>query len=78
MPKAATAPRIDYTAYPIETALETECPLDHTPNAETLAAIEEGRAMLAGKLPGHNFKSFEEFWASLRRISQKSGCPTTT
>jgi hypothetical protein len=71
MPKVATAPRIvDYrvtteTAYPAEVVLETECPLDHTPNAETIAAIEEGRAMLAGKLPGHNFKSFEEFWESL-------------
>jgi hypothetical protein len=71
MPKLATAARIvDYeltpeTAYPTDVVLETACPLDHTPNAETIAAIEEGRAMLAGKLPGHNFKSFEEFWSSL-------------
>jgi hypothetical protein len=45
--------------------LSSECPLDHTPNAETITAIEEGRAMLDGNLPHRHFKSFEEFWKDL-------------
>jgi hypothetical protein len=42
-----------------------ECSRDHTPNAETAAAIEEGNLMLAGALPRHNFESFDEFWEDL-------------
>jgi hypothetical protein len=28
-----------------------ECPLDHTPNAETIAAMQEGDAILRGEIP---------------------------
>ncbi|GHT49089.1 hypothetical protein FACS1894102_3260 [Spirochaetia bacterium] len=42
-----------------------ECPLDHTPNAETIAAIKEGKAMLRGEIPCKRFNSFNEFWDDL-------------
>jgi hypothetical protein len=32
-----------------------ECPLDHTPNAETIAALEEGNAILKGEIPSAVF-----------------------
>jgi hypothetical protein len=35
------------------------------PNAVTLKAFEEGDAMLEGRAPCHEFKSLDEFWASL-------------
>jgi hypothetical protein len=43
MPKVAIAPRIvSYgVAREVITEVSTECPLDHTPNAETIAAIQE-------------------------------------
>ena len=41
------------------------CPLDHTPNAETLAAFEECRAMQAGEIPCKRYSSIDELWADL-------------
>ena len=35
-------------------------------NAETIAAIEEGRAMMQGKIPAQRFGSLEELLADLR------------
>jgi hypothetical protein len=32
------------------TGIDGECPLDHTPNAETLAAMQEARDILSGKI----------------------------
>jgi hypothetical protein len=60
MPKTAMIPVANYV--PKITRLKSEtieernmrlygCPLDHTPNAEALAAIEEGKAMLQGDKP---------------------------
>jgi hypothetical protein len=46
-----------------------ECPLcakyGHVPNAETIAAIEEGRAMMRGEKPSTLYHSFEEMLADL-------------
>jgi hypothetical protein len=50
---------------------EGECPIcaahDYMPNAETIAAIEEGRAMMRGEIPALRFHSFEEMVADLER-----------
>ncbi|GHT68308.1 hypothetical protein FACS1894110_15540 [Spirochaetia bacterium] len=46
--------------------MDGECPLDHTPNAETAAAIREGRAMMRGEIPSPTFHSLEELLADLR------------
>jgi len=50
---------------------EGECPLcaakNYMPNAETIAAIEEGRAMMRGEIPAKRFHSFEEMWEDLMR-----------
>ena len=35
-------------------------------NAETVAAIEEGRAMMRGEIPAQRFSSLEELLADLR------------
>jgi hypothetical protein len=47
-----------------------ECPLcakyNHEPNEETIAAIEEGRAMMRGEIPSPTFHSLEELLADLR------------
>jgi hypothetical protein len=42
-----------------------DCPLDHTPNAETIAAMQEVQDMIDGKIPRKTFSSFDEFWADL-------------
>ena len=48
---------------------EGECPIcaakNYTPNAETIAAIEEGRAMRRGEIPAKRYKSVDEFWKDL-------------
>ncbi|GHV78784.1 hypothetical protein AGMMS49944_05750 [Spirochaetia bacterium] len=46
--------------------MDGECRLDHTPNAETAAAIREGRAMMRGEIPSPTFHSLEELLADLR------------
>jgi hypothetical protein len=47
------------------------CPIcaahNYMPNAETIAAIEEGRAMMRGEIPAKVFDSFEEMWEDLMR-----------
>ena len=45
--------------------MDGECRLDHTPNAETAAAIREGRAMMRGEIPSKRYKSVDEFWEDL-------------
>jgi len=37
------------------------------PNAETIAAIEEGRAMMRGEIPANRFNSFDEMWENLMK-----------
>jgi hypothetical protein len=59
-PKTADDDGLDY---------EGECPIcaahDYMPNAETIAAIEEGRAMMRGEIPSKLYNSFEEMLADL-------------
>jgi hypothetical protein len=45
-----------------------ECPLcakSHTPNAETAAAILEGRAMMRGEIPSKLYNSLDEMLVDL-------------
>jgi len=46
-----------------------ECPVcaahDYMPNAETIAAIEEGRAMMRGEIPSKLYNSLEEMLVDL-------------
>ncbi|GHT25374.1 hypothetical protein FACS189419_10190 [Planctomycetales bacterium] len=41
------------------------CPYSHTPNAETLAAIQETEDIIAGKIPAKSYKTVEELFAAL-------------
>jgi hypothetical protein len=43
-----------------------KCTLDHTPNAETMAAIQESDDMLSGKIPCKWFDSPEALWNALK------------
>ncbi|GHV84339.1 hypothetical protein AGMMS50212_16790 [Spirochaetia bacterium] len=49
----------------LDIGIDSECPLDHTPNAVTIAAMEEGDAMLRGEIPVKRYKSVDEFWEDL-------------
>jgi hypothetical protein len=58
-PKVAAGDGLDF---------EGECPLcakSHTPNAETAAAIREGRAMIRGEIPSKLYNSLEEMLVDL-------------
>ena len=48
---------------------EGECPIcaahDYMPNAETIAAIKEGRAMMRGEIPSKLYNSLEEMLVDL-------------
>jgi hypothetical protein len=46
-------------------ARDTENRQDHAPNAVTMAAIEEGRAMMQGEIPANRFNSLEEMLEAL-------------
>jgi hypothetical protein len=48
-----------------ETGIVGVCPLDHTPNAVTIAAMREGDAMLRGEIPANRYHSFVEMLADL-------------
>ena len=51
-----------------ELDVESECPLcakSHAPNAETAAAIREGRAMMRGEIPAKLYNSLEEMLVDL-------------
>ena len=59
-PKNADDDGLDY---------EGECPIcaahNYMPNAETIAAIEEGRAMMRGEIPSKLYTSTDEMWEDL-------------
>ena len=59
-PKSADDDGLDY---------EGECPLcaakNYMPNAKTIAAIEEGRAMMRGEIPSKLYNSLEEMLVDL-------------
>jgi hypothetical protein len=63
MPKVAIAPNvISSERRPILPPEFLEaCPYDHTPNAETIAAIQQAHDMRDGKIPEIRFDSFEDF-----------------
>jgi len=60
--KAAADDGLDY---------EGECPIcaahNYMPNAETIAAIEEGRAMMRGEIPAKWYTSTDEMFEDLDR-----------
>jgi hypothetical protein len=41
------------------------CPMDHTPNAETIAAMQEARDILSGKIQAKRYSSLAEFNAEI-------------
>jgi hypothetical protein len=47
--------------------IDGECPLDHTPNAVTIAAMEEGDAMMRGEIPANSYHTLEEMLEALRK-----------
>ena len=75
IPSGATI--ITFTPAPKVAAVEDDCPLCAKyrdpksgaliPNAETIAAIEEGRAMMRGEIPANRFNSFDEMWENLMK-----------
>jgi hypothetical protein len=42
-----------------------ECPMDHTPNAETIAAMQEVQDMIDGKIPRTVYHSLDEMLKAL-------------
>ena len=48
-------------------ARQCECPIcaNSTPNAQTIAAIQEGRAMMRGEIPAKWYNSLEEMLVDL-------------
>jgi len=78
VPKTVPAGRTILTFTPAaeETALR-ECPVctrkfdpvtgNPRYNAETVAAIEEGRAMMRGEIPANRFNSLDEMWDELMK-----------
>jgi hypothetical protein len=66
-----------FTPASAENTTEDDCPLcakyrdpvtgELRFNAETIAAIREGRAMMRGEIPGQRFSSFKEMWDDLMR-----------
>jgi hypothetical protein len=63
---------IDFAGYLKHKAAQAkdDCPLcaeyNHIPNEETIAAIEEGRAMMRGEITANRFHSAGEMWTSLQ------------
>ena len=67
---------IAFTPLPEAAALQ-ECPIctrkfdpvtgNPRYNAETVAAIEEGRAMMRGEIPAKRFNSLDEMWNDLEK-----------
>jgi hypothetical protein len=59
--------RQKYTQDTESDGIDGECPLDHTPNAVTIAAMEEGDAMIRGEIPFKSYHSFEEMLEALHQ-----------
>jgi hypothetical protein len=62
---------LDFVAYlkqkqSEKNTLDIGCPFDHTPNAVTIAAIQEGDAMLKGEIPANRYRSLDEILEALR------------
>ena len=77
VPREVPAGRVilAFTPASAENTTEDDCPLcakyrdpvtgGLIPNAETIAAIKEGRAMMRGEIPAKRYSSAEEMWADL-------------
>ena len=70
LPENYTSQVLDYANYlKAKAAQQSECPIcaNSVPNAETIAAIQEGRAMMRGEIPAKRFSSLNEMWEDLER-----------
>jgi hypothetical protein len=70
LPEDYTYQVMDFVGYLKEKAArKSECPIciNSIPNAETIAAIQEGRAMMRGEIPAKRFSSLDEMWEDLER-----------
>jgi hypothetical protein len=69
LPPVYQAELLDFAGYLAQKAAKNiaghGCPLDHTPNAVTMAAFDEADAMRRGEIPTKRFSSLEEFFADL-------------
>jgi hypothetical protein len=45
--------------------IDGACPLSHMPNAITIAAMQEGDAMLKGEIPANRYHSLDEMLEAL-------------
>ncbi|MDR1250510.1 MAG: DUF2281 domain-containing protein [Treponema sp.] len=45
--------------------IDSAWPLSHTPNAVTIAAMQEGDAMLRGEIPANRYHSLDEMLEAL-------------
>jgi hypothetical protein len=71
LPADCVAEVLDFVGYlkqkrSEKTAQGIDCPLDHTPNAVTIAAMQEGDAMLRGEIPANRYHSLNEMLDALR------------
>jgi hypothetical protein len=70
LPEDYTYQVMDFVGYLKEKVVRKgECTIcaNSTPNAETIAAIQEGRAMMGGEIPAKRFSSLDEMWEDLER-----------
>ena len=68
LPEEYTVEIFNFIGYlKAKAAKQSECPIcaNSTPNAETIAAIEEGRAMMRGEIPTKWYNSLEEMLVDL-------------
>jgi hypothetical protein len=75
VPSGRTVVTLNFETLPPQTTedgldYEGDCPVctakNYTPNAETIAAIEEGRAMRRGEIPSPTFHSLKELLADMQ------------
>jgi hypothetical protein len=69
LPPVYQAELLDFAGYLAQKAAkniaEHGCPLDHVPNAVTIAAFDEGDAIRRGEIQTEKFSSLEDFFADL-------------
>ena len=68
LPEEYTVEIFNFVGYlKAKAARQSECPIcaNSTPNAETIAAIQEGRAMMRGEIPAKWYNSLEEMLVDL-------------
>jgi hypothetical protein len=69
LPGDCVAEVLDFVGYlkqkHSQIGIDGECPLDHTPNAVTIAAMEEGDAMLRWEIPADWYHSPDDIKKAL-------------